>query len=178
MAHWPEPHPEEGWEAQRVSDFSLVMDVVRAVRNLRAERKVTPGKRLAATIVAGPSQGGSDRFNILMSQLKTIAALATLDAYALRLEEGMDEKPLNQVSLVVSGVEIYLPVSELVDVEAERSRLQKELGEIEAQSARLEGLLASPFAQKAPPVVVDKERQKLATYKDTAQKLKDQMALL
>jgi len=178
VARWPEPHPEEGWEAQKVADFSLVMDVVRAVRNLRAEKKVTPGKRLPATIVAGPSEGSGDRFGILMSQLRAIAALASLDPYALRLEEGMDEKPQNQVSMVVSGVEIYLPVSELVDVEVERGRLQKELGEIEAQMTRLEGLLSSSFAQKAPPAVVDKERQKLATYRDTVQKLKDQLALL
>jgi valyl-tRNA synthetase len=111
-----------------------------------------------------------------MSQLKAIAVLASLDPYALRLEEGMDERPLNQVSLVVSGIEIYLPVSELVDVEAERGRLLKELGEIETQMARLESLLSSPFAQKAPPAVVDKERQKLATYRDTALKLKEQLA--
>ena len=178
VARWPEPHPEEGWEAQKTADFGLVMDIVRAVRNLRAEMKVTPGKRLPATLVTGTAEGGSDRFEVLMSQIKPIAALAGLDPYALRLEEGLDEKPLNQVSLVVSGVEVYLPVADLVDLVAERSRLQKELSDIESQTIRLEALLSSPFAQKAPPPVVEKERQKLSTYRDTAQKLKDQLNAL
>ncbi len=175
IAQWPVAHPEEGWEAQKVADFSLVMDLVRGIRNLRAEKKVTPGKRLAATIVAGA------RFDILMPQLKTIAALAFLDPIAMRLEERLDESsPIladqqNQVTLVVSGVEVYLPLTGLVDVEADRSRLEKELADNQSQVDRLVSLLASPFAQKAPPPVVDKERQKLAAYQETVEKLKSQL---
>ena len=175
IAHWPVVHPEEGWEAQKLADFSLVMDLVRAIRNLRAEKKVTPGKRLEATIVAGA------RFDVLMAQLKTIAALAFLDPYALRLEETLaGDSPIrtsqqNQAILVVSGIEVYLPLAGLVNAEAERSRLEKELAENQSQVSRLEALLSSPFAQKAPPAVVDKERQKLAAYQETVAKLESQL---
>ena len=172
VAHWPNTHLLEGWETQKVADFSLVMDVVRAIRNLRAEKNVTPGKRLPATIVAGP------RFDILMSELKTLAGLAFLDPHALRLLEMKDDNGIsgeNQVVLVVSGVEVYLPLSGLVDVEVERNRLQKELVEINAQVGRLETLLAGSFSQKAPQAVVDKERQKLVSYQETAEKLKGQL---
>jgi valyl-tRNA synthetase len=63
----------------------------------------------------------------------------------------------------------------LVDVEAERERLEKELAEAQSQIKRLEKLLASPFAEKAPPDVVQKERDKLEEYLETAERLQQQL---
>ena len=54
--------------------------------------------------------------------------------------------------------------------------LHKDLDELDGQISRLEALLSSPFAQKAPAAVVDKERQKLVSYKDSVVKLKEQLA--
>jgi valyl-tRNA synthetase len=168
-AKWPEGQPEESWEEEKVSDFNLVQEIIRAVRNLRTEKKMTPGKRIAATIAAG------ERLPILQAQSKTLAALAYIDGQQLTLVENLVEKPQDQASLVVAGVEIYLPLSGMVDIEGERARLQKELDETQSQIERLEGLLTSPFGQKAPAAVVDKERQKLDNYKETAASLREQM---
>ena len=77
--------------------------------------------------------------------------------------------------LVVGAVEIYLPLSGLVDVDAERTRLMKELAETRSQIERLEKLLGSDFAKKAPVPVVTKEREKLDAYKETAKKIKAQL---
>jgi valyl-tRNA synthetase len=66
----------------------------------------------------------------------------------------------------------------LVDAAEERRRLEKDLAEAVAQIERLENLLASPFADKAPPAVVQKEREKLAGYRETAEKLSAQLAAL
>jgi valyl-tRNA synthetase len=63
----------------------------------------------------------------------------------------------------------------LVDSSEERARLLKDLAEVETQIQRLEALLASPFAEKAPAQVVQKERDKLASYLETAQKIKSQI---
>jgi valyl-tRNA synthetase len=63
----------------------------------------------------------------------------------------------------------------MVDLDEERARLQKELAETEAQIARLEKLLASDFANRAPAAVVLKERERLAAYQETAEKLKAQL---
>ena len=82
------------------------------------------------------------------------------------------------MGLVIGGVEIYLPLAELVDNDAERARLEKELADAEAQIGRLETLLGSTFAEKAPPAVVDKERQRLAATRETAAKLRDQLSHL
>jgi valyl-tRNA synthetase len=169
VAKWPEAQGLEGWEAKKVTDFSLLQEIIREVRNLRTEKKVTPGRRIAATILAG------DRLAMLQSQAKALAALAYIDPLQLTLVESLPEKPQDQAGLVVSGIEIYLPLSGLVDLESEQIRLQKELDEVQSQVARLEGLLGSPFAQKAPAAVVDKERQKLAGYQETAASLREQL---
>jgi len=79
---------------------------------------------------------------------------------------------------VVGPVEIYLPLSGLVDAVEERSRLEKDLAEIETQIQRLRTLLAGSFGEKAPPAVVRKERDKLEGYQQTAEKLKSQLKSL
>ncbi len=169
IARWPQAQAEEGWEEQKIADFNLIQEVIRAIRNLRTEKKVTPGKRIPATIVAG------EKLAIFQQQASAIAALAYLQPDHLTLLAYLPEKPENQIALVVAGIEIYLPLADLVDIEAERARLQGELAETEKQIERLRALLASPFAEKAPPAVVEKERQKLATFEETAGRLREQL---
>jgi valyl-tRNA synthetase len=169
IARWPELRQPEGWEDQKVADFGLVQDVVRAIRNLRSEKKVAPGKRIPAILAAG------EKLDVLQSQAQTILSLATVDPAAFELAASLSEKPQNAVSLVASGIEIYLPLTGLVDAAAERARLAKELGEVESQIVRLDALVTGPFGQRAPAAVVDKERQKLATYQETAAKLRSQL---
>jgi valyl-tRNA synthetase len=168
-AQWPNPRPESAWEQEAVAWFSLVQDIVRSIRNLRAERNVKPGRRISAYIAAG-KQAGS-----LQAQAATIAALAQLDENTLSIHESTPGRMEGYVALVVSGIEIYLPLAGLVDVGEERLRLEKELAETRRQAERLEQLLAGPFAQKAPPAVVQKEREKLAVVNDTMHKLMGQL---
>ncbi len=89
--------------------------------------------------------------------------------------EIQDEKPRGQIALVAGPVEIYLPLSGLVDLKVEEKRLSNELAETDKQIKRLEELLSSPFAQKAPENVVNNEKDKLAGYRETAATLKDQL---
>ncbi|HWQ04359.1 MAG TPA: valine--tRNA ligase [Longilinea sp.] len=172
IARWPQAQAAEGWEEDKVAEFTLIQETIRAIRNLRAEKKVTPGKRIPATIVCG------DRLAAFQAQSRTLASLAALDASQLVLIASLPEKPQGQASLVVSGIEIYLPLAGLVDVEGERARLQKEFEETQSQIERLETLLSSSFGQRAPAAVVEKERQKLAAFQETASKLKEQLANL
>jgi valyl-tRNA synthetase len=169
IAAWPDSRPEEGWERGKVADFSLLQEIVRAIRNLRAEKKVSPARRIPATVVGGAQTA------LLQEQSKVIAALAGLDAAQLLIVEALPSKPENALALVVGPVEIHIPLSGMVDLDEERARLGKELAGIEAQIERLEKLLGSDFASKAPAAVVQKEREKLAGFKETAAKLKAQM---
>jgi len=169
IAPWPEPRPEEGWEAEKVADFALIQEIARSIRNVRAEKKVKPTRRLPATFVGGA------KTDLLEEQADVIASLAGLDRSLLSVHESLKSKPENSIALVAGPVEIYLPLSGMVDADEERARLEKELTNTQVQIERLEKLLASDFASKAPAAVVQKEREKLAAYQETAEKLKAQL---
>jgi valyl-tRNA synthetase len=169
IAPWPEPRPEEGWESEKVADFTLIQEIVRSIRNARAEKKVSPARRIPATIVGGAKTA------LLEEQASVIAALTGLDYSLLSILDSLKAKPEGAIALVVGAIEIYLPMAGLVDMDKQRLRLEKELADTQSQIDRLEKLLASDFARKAPAQVVQKEREKLAAYKETAGKLKAQI---
>jgi valyl-tRNA synthetase len=169
LAPWPEPHLEEGWEASKIADFNIIREIVRAIRNLRSERNVQPGRRIPATLVS------SDYSQILKEQAASLSSLAHLDYDRLSILDNLPSKPEGNIALVVGSVEIYLPLVDLVDVDEEQIRLEKDLNDTNSQIRRLEQLLAGPFAEKAPPEIVQKERDKLRDYQDTAAKLSKQL---
>ncbi len=169
VASWPEPRPEEKWEAGKTADFMLIQEIVRSIRNLRAEQDVKPGKKLPAVFAAG------EKTALLLEQKTVLAALAYLDVEQLEIRESLNVKPDKSTALVVGPVEIYLSLAVTVDSAEDRARLEKDLAETQSQIARLEQLLGSDFANKAPAAVVNKEREKLASYKETAEKIKAQL---
>jgi valyl-tRNA synthetase len=172
VARWPEPRAEESWETEKVNDFALIQELVRAVRNLRSEKGVKPGRRVPAILAV------QNKAALLNAQAATIASLAGLDPQALTIVENLATKPAGHIALVVGPVEVYLPLAGLVDSSEERARLEKDLAETSAQIERLEKLLSSSFAEKAPAAVVQKEREKLAAFQQTADKLRSQLNLL
>ena len=169
VARFPEPRPLEGWEEAKIADFELIQEIVRSIRNLRAEKNVAPSKRIAANISAGAKK------DLLKTQANAIASLAGLSEAELSITESLQEKPKDAIALVVGSVEIYLPLAGMVDLANEKARLEKELKEAESHIQRLENLLNGDFANKAPAALVQKERDKLAGYKDTAEKIKSQL---
>jgi valyl-tRNA synthetase len=169
IAHWPEPLPMEDWEEGKIDEFNILMEVVKSIRNLRAENKVQPGKLIEAIFVAG------GKAELLIQQSGSIQSLAHLDPQSFLVKDVLLKKPQNSASTVVSGIEIHLPLGGLVDSDVEKERLSRELQTIDSQIARLDTLLAGDFASKAPPNVVEKERQKLVEYRATSEKLRSQL---
>ena len=169
VARWPELREPEGWEEAKIADFELIQEIVRSIRNLRAEKGVAPSKKIAASILAGVKAG------LMKEQSKVITSLSGLNEAELTIEESLKDKPKDAMTLVIGSVEIYIPLAGMVDLAEEQSRLEKELKETESHIERLEKLLSGDFANKAPAPVVQKERDKLAGYKETAEKLKAQL---
>jgi valyl-tRNA synthetase len=169
VASWPEPRPQEDWETGKVEDFTLLQEMIRTIRNLRAEKKVSPAKRIPAIV------SGGIKTDLVEEQRAVIASLAGLNPAQFTIQKSLASIPGEAVALVVGPVEIHIPLSGMVDMDAERLRLEKELAGIQAQMERLEKLLVSDFASKAPVPVVQKERERLASLEETAEKLKAQL---
>jgi valyl-tRNA synthetase len=168
VAPWPEPREEEGWEAEKIRDFVLVQEIVRSIRNFWAEHNLLPSGSTQAAFSAGQFT------ELLRAQAPVIAALTGLDAARLQIEERLSAPPQFSMGLVVGPVEIYLPLAGTHDAGGRRKR-EKQLAEASSQIQRLESLLAGDFASRAPAAVVEKEREKLAAYKETATKLRSQL---
>jgi len=170
IATWPSAGDlDEGAEGA----MQLVMDTVRAIRNARAEYDVQPARRIVARITAG------DKFDLFSSQREILVELARLDPDNLRISRTLLEEPEQALTLVVGGVEIYLPLAGMVNLDAERARLGKELERIEDGIARSQKLLSNEgFTAKAPTEVVDKEQEKLTSLQEQAERLRERLAAL
>jgi len=134
-----------------------VRALIRAIRAARAEHNVEPARYIPATIVAGEAAP------FLESQRAQLVFLARLDDAALQIV-AQAEAPEQAVTVAQGGLAAYLPLAGLVDLAQERRRLESELSAVESQIQRLTGLLNGPFAEKAPPPVVQQERDKLARF--------------
>ncbi len=153
-------------QSRDIADFTHIMDLVRAIRNARSENRIDAKLRIAATIIA------EDSATMLSEQRDVIAALAQLANDKLEISDTSTVKPSAAITLVVGSSEIYLPVAGMVDPTSETLRLQKEIAAMDTQIKRLQDLLNGPFIEKAPPPVVQKERDKLAEYQTSQAKLK------
>ena len=154
------PWPQAGNVDERVNkDVGEVVELIRNIRNVRAEYQVEPSKRITAILK------GSDRVSVLEEMFPEIAFLARLDTEKSQVSN--EASPPEQAVTVVSGEFVaYLPLSGMVDVEAERKRLQGELEKVRQLIDRSEKLLSNKgFVEKAPEAVVQRERDKLEDLK-------------
>jgi valyl-tRNA synthetase len=163
-ARWPEPKPEYDFPAE-AARMEGVMEVIRAVRNLRAEMNVQPGRK--ATLILKPHAGWADALKSAEGFFKRLAnasGLEILDAHA--------ENPEKSASAVTEPCELFMPLGELVDVDKELKRLAKDLKGLEGEIARAEKMLGNPgFVSKAPAQLVENEKEKLNTNRGLLEKL-------
>jgi valyl-tRNA synthetase len=169
VSSWPESQRVEDWEEECIKYFNLIQETIRSIRNIRSEKNVKPGRRIPALLAAG------DKTEIFRQQKNIISALAQLDPDKFEITTVLPPKGENQISIAIGSVELYIPLEELVDTSEERERLNKALSEAENQASRLEKLLSSSFAKRAPVDIVQKEKDKLESYHETVEKLKKQL---
>jgi len=168
IADWPRPILDD---PAATADFELMRELIRRIRNARAEQGVEPSRHIAASIAAG------EKLSLMESQRPLLVALARLDDSKLSLAATMTP-PAQAVTLALGPITCYLPLAGMIDLSAERARLEKEASELAAQIDRLVGLLNSPFAEKAPEAVVRKEREKLSALEAGRREIQDRLAEL
>jgi valyl-tRNA synthetase len=169
IARWPEAGDKRDKAAE--ADFGLVMELIRAIRNARAESGVEPGRRITALIAAGKHA------EMLTAQRELLVWLARLDGETLVIERSL-AAPEGAVTLALGEVSCFLPLAGMVNLAEEEGRLERELAELDGQIERSEGLLAGPFAARAPEAVVARERARLAELQATRETVVRQLEAL
>ncbi len=165
LGPWPDPS-EQWFDPETEGAFAGLQEVVGHVRNLRAEYGIDPGRRLRV-LVRGAPRG-------LMAAMDTegrgISRLARADFD--HVEELPDEPGAHAV--LDSGAELFLPLADVVDLERERERLEKESSRLDSILAGARARLQSEaFLEKAPPDVVAREREKLASVEERHRRLEE-----
>ena len=153
--------------------MNLLIEIVRAIRNVRAEYDVPPAKRIAVEVAAG------ERLELLQRQRTLLTEQARIEPAGLALERELAQKPAHALTLVIGGVEVYVPLAGMIDLDAERERLQKEIVRIEGEIQRVDNLLANAgFLKKAPVEVVERERAKRGEHLENIEKLRRRLQSL
>lgn len=160
------------FDEEAETEMAVLMDVVRAVRNLRAEAGAPPGKPVDAVVVASNSARGVIERNA--DAIKSLARVAEL-----RLADRVPEADRGRyLSAHVPGLDVYLDAAGLVDIDKELSRIDSDLASIAKELARSEGKLANEqFVSRAPAEVVEKERRIVAELVERRTKLEERRAL-
>jgi len=156
---WP-VYDEKKNYAEDVAILEQAMDVIKAIRNVRAETGAVPSKKLHAVILAG----GKELENAKAGE-GYIRSLANLEG--LTYASGKEDVPEETMSAALPGLEVFVPLAELIDYKAELERLTREKERLEGEVERIEKKLANQgFVAKAPAKVIDAEKEKLANYQD------------
>jgi valyl-tRNA synthetase len=153
-ARWPEIKPEYAYETDE-RQMEGLMEIIRAIRNLRAEMNVQAGKRTHVALI--PETGWEDTLAIAEPYLQRLAYVseATLGGKDALAGEKV-------VSAVCAAGEIRIPLGDRVDFDKEIARLEKEKKNLENEIARANGKLNNPgFLGKAPAHLVEQEKEKL-----------------
>lgn len=169
VAEWPKPNKE--WQDVKAEkDFEIVKNIVVAIRAIRADYKIEPAKKISVIIYGGA------KTNFLTEQLEIMKHLMRAEKIEIKKS---GEKPPQSAGAVVSDTEIYLPLAYLVDIEKERSRLEKELTSAKEHLVSLEKRLANKnFVAQAPRELVAAEREKMQLQKEKVKKIKAQLESL
>ena len=170
VAPWPHAN-SAAIDSEAEQNFGLLQEVITRIRDARNQMNVEPARRVPVIIAAG------NHVTMLEAQAPLIEFLARTDRPQLHAQ--LAQKPEQAMSLLAGSVEVYLPLSGLLDIGKELERLDKEIAQAQQEILRLQGKLANEaFVTKAKPEVVEKEREKLVAQEERIGKLKERRAEL
>ena len=164
MAQWPEYTEALDFPAEE-NAMEAVMDLIRAIRGRRAEMNVPPSKKAEMLIVTAQPEPYRQGLHFIQ-RLAFASNISFADAAPADVT--------GQISVVTHDATAYLPLSELVDLAAERERIAKELEKAKNGLRITQGKLANEkFVANAPENVVNAEREKVAKYQELIAKLEE-----
>ena len=144
------------------AEFEAVMDIIKGIRNIRAEMNVAPSKRIHVTVKTKNEE-------LIQSGEGYLAKLAGVEKvnYDASYVPGKKES-----TVVTAAAELYIPLGDLIDYDKEIERLEKEKASLEKEIAKSKGMLGNPgFVSRAPEQVVKAERDRLAVNEEKLAKI-------
>lgn len=171
ISNWPKYEGKMVYTSEEES-MEIIMNAIRSIRNIRSEINVLPSKKARVIIVASNDiydsiEKGKVYFHTLASASEVI------------LQKDKKDIPEDTISTVITGVEIFLPMDDLIDYGKEIERLEKDKIKVEVELKRVSGKLANEgFLSKAPTSLIEEEREKEINYQDMLSKILDRLEIM
>ena len=170
MSTWPQYKEEWNFAAEE-NVVEHMKEVIRGVRNVRAEMNVAPSRKAKAIIVCE-----NETLRDGLEEIK-ISSAPLMNASEIVIQSDKEGIAEDAVSVVVTDAVVYLPLAELVDFEQEIERLKKEEAKLEKELARVNGMLGNEkFISKAPEAKINEEKAKLEKYTQMMEQVKERLA--
>ena len=169
VAKYPKAEKDDiDTEAENI--IEAVIDITRAIRNIRAENKVESTKWIAANVYSGKLTAAVTPYS---SAIQSLAKAKPLEFKDNRLSDALGEK---FAVAVLKEADVVVPMASMIDLAVEREKIQKEIAQIDADVIRLEARLKDEaFLSKAPTAVVAKEKERLVERKERVARLRQQI---
>ncbi|RJP75366.1 MAG: valine--tRNA ligase [Candidatus Abyssobacteria bacterium SURF_17] len=165
VSPWPRPY-DNVIDPQAEAQMQVLQDTITAIRNIRGEMSVPPGKRINAVLKVSDNK----TIGLMKEYSRYLIDLARLNELTIA-PTPVIPKPAARAFL--PGIEVHIPLAGIIDIAAEEARLKKELSRVEAEIAANEAKLSNEkFVSRAPEHVVQSTRQKKEELLHKAEKLK------
>ncbi len=166
------PAPDAGRrDAPAEEAMETVLDIIKAVRNIRGENNLSPGARLDVRLHFRQPE----RRAVVESNRKLLTDLGRIES--LDLDAG--EVVPKAAKAVTAGIDVFVPLAGLIDIDEEIKRLEKELGKVAAEAEKVSRKLTNPeFINKAPEAVVAKEKARLQELEEKGARLRQGLETL
>jgi valyl-tRNA synthetase len=152
------------------AEINWLIEAITGIRSVRAEMNVPAGAKLALVAVSA-SQQTQARFDAMRTTLQRLARVEDV-SFA-------DAVPEGAVQIVLGEAILALPLADVIDVEAEKARLQKEIGKVNGEIKKISGKLGNQgFLDKAPEAVINENKQRLVDEEARLEKLGEALARL
>lgn len=167
ISKWPEYTESLCFEKEE-EQIEKLKTIIVGIRNLRTNLNVHPSKKSKLIFV---TKTANDMLKESSAMIQKLGFANEID-----IQENKENIPQNAMSVLADGIEVYIPFEELVDLEAEKQRLQGERAKLLSEVARGEKMLSNPgFVNKAPESKINEEKAKLAKYKEMLEKVEERI---
>ena len=167
LAKWPEFEEKYNFEVEE-QEIEKLKDLIVGIRNVRNNMNVHPSRKSKLIIV-------TENYENLIKESESILNKLGF-AESIEIKQNKNDIPQNAVSVVVDGIEAFMPFEDLVDLAQEKERLENEKTKLEAEVARASKMLSNPgFVNKAPEAKINEEKAKLAKYQEMLDSVKERL---
>ena len=166
MSTWPKEE-KYNYDKEEVV-IEKVKDIIEKIRNVRSTKNIHPSRKSELIFV-------TEKYEEELKELEAILLKLGFGS-KLTIKENSNDIPEDAINIITEGIELYMPLDDLVDREEERKRLEEEKKRLESEVLRCEKMLSNPgFVNKAPKAKVEEEQKKLKNYKEMLEKVEEKL---